>query len=91
MNFFKLPVSGAGILMRQPSGAEDLLLVEAGGADAALAISLLSRVAQAADGCAVDWESVPATDIDAALLRLRQIVFGDALRADVICRVAGCG
>jgi hypothetical protein len=88
---FKLPVSGTGILMRQPSGAEDLLLVEARVADAALAISLLSRVAQAADGSALDWESVPATDIDAALLRLRQIVFGDAIRADATCRVAGCG
>ncbi len=77
--------------MRQPSGAEDLLLIEAAVADGALAIALLGRVGQAADGCSVDWESLAVTDIDAALLRLRQIVFGDWIRADVACPVAGCG
>ncbi len=88
---FQLPVRKAAISMRQPSGADELVILQAAGADAALAIALLGRVTNAADGCAVDWPALSATDVDAALLHLRQIVFGDAIRAGVACPAARCG
>jgi hypothetical protein len=91
VNFFRLPVSAIGIVVRQPTGAEDILIMESGADDAALSIELIGRLAQAAEGCAVCWEDLPVCDLDAVLLRIRQTVFGDLVRADVTCPFADCG
>lgn len=89
--FFRLPASGIGVLLREPAGDEDMLLVEAGACDTALAISLMSSLARPAEGGTLDWEALPLTDLDAALLRLRQMVLGDHVRSDVACPADGCG
>ncbi len=91
MNAFQLPVSRMAVAMRPPSGAEEILILEGAGGEAALTIALLSRLASAPDGSAIAWPELSATDLDAALLRLRQIVFGDAIRAGVNCPAAQCG
>jgi hypothetical protein len=92
---FRLPVSGREVALRQPSGAEDLLLLEAGrgpGGDARLALALAGRLARdAAEGGAVDWAAQCVTDVDALVLRLRQALLGDRVRADVPCAAPGCG
>jgi hypothetical protein len=82
------------VAVRPPSGAEDLLLLEAArtpAGDAALALALAGRLGRAADGEPLDWGALPATDLDALLLRLRQAVLGDRVRADVPCPAPGCG
>ncbi|MCY1078697.1 hypothetical protein [Archangium lansingense] len=88
---FRLPVSGLAVRLRPPAGAEDLLLAEARSFDAQLALELVERLGQRAEGGPVDWAALPLTDLDTVLLRLRQGLVGDQVRADVVCGPAGCG
>jgi hypothetical protein len=91
VNVFQLPVSRSAVVMRLPSGGEELLILEGAATQTALAIAILGRLSHAPDGSVIDWQALSATDLDAALLRLRQIVFGDAIRAGVTCPAAQCG
>jgi hypothetical protein len=85
---FVLPVSGAEVRMRPPTGREDLLLAEAEAPDAALALALAQRLGRA-EG--IEWGALAVSDLDALVLRLRQALIGDRVRADVTCHAAGCG
>ena len=90
---FRLPVSGREVALRHPGGAEDLLLLEAArtpGGDAALALALASRLTRAVEGEPIDWGTLSVTDLDALVLRLRQALIGDRIRADVACPAPGC-
>ena len=88
---FRLPVSGLEVVLRQPAGVEDLLLLETPGYDTDLALALVTRLASRSDGTPTEWGTLTVTDLDALLLRLRQLVFGDVIRADVLCTVKDCG
>lgn len=100
---FRLPVSGRTATLRPLTGAEDLLLLDAPrtvAGDAALAVSLAERIArpgfgnrgaESADGDPPNWGGLPAADLDVFVLRLRQAVLGDRVRADVGCPAPGCG
>jgi len=91
---FALPVSRRAVVLRPPRGAEDLLLLESGRTstgDALLALALARRLVRVADGDPLDWNSLSVTDLDALILRLRQLVIGDRIRADVACPADGCG
>jgi len=91
---FRLPVSGRVVALRPPSGAEDLLLAEAArtpDGDAALALALAGRLTRAVEGEPLDWGSLSVTDLDTLVLRLRQNLIGDRVRADVACPAPGCG
>ncbi|MEH2028390.1 MAG: hypothetical protein V7K67_01690 [Nostoc sp.] len=87
----RLPVSGLEVFLRQPTGVEDLLLLEATNLDTQLALALLTAIAQAADGNEVGWNTLSITDLDTLLLYTRQSVFGDRLRADATCPASNCG
>lgn len=87
----RLPVSGVEVELRPPTGADDLLLAEAGDLGLALAIELASRVAGGPDGEPIDWARVPVPDLDALFLLLRQRQFGDRVRAEAVCPADGCG
>ena len=88
---FLLPVSGLSIHIRPPTGEEDMLLAEAGSDDAALALALADRLASASDGTPIDFRALSVTDLDAFVLRLRQMLMGDSIRADVTCLAPSCG
>jgi hypothetical protein len=91
---FRLPVSGRMVALRPPSGAEDLLLAEAAGTprdDAILAMALAERLAIGVEREPLDWSGLTVTDLDATILRLRQALIGDRVRADVACPAPGCG
>ena len=88
--FVRLPVARVDVVVRLPSGAEDLLLVESGALDMRVAVALLSRLTDRADDAPIDWATVSVTDIDTLLLRLRQNVLGDVVRAEVSCADPGC-
>jgi hypothetical protein len=91
---FRLPVSGCLVALRRPSGLEDLLIVEAARTkigDACLALSLAQRLGRAIEGNAIDWSDLSITDLDVLILRLRQHLIGDRVRADVTCPASGCG
>src|SRR6266545_859079 len=87
MSAVRLPVCGREVTLALPTGCEDLLLLEAPVLDTSLALALLGRLA----GPAGDWGALCVPDLDALVLRLRQLVFGDLLRAEAVCPAAGCG
>jgi hypothetical protein len=91
---FRLPVSGRTVILRHPTGFEDLLLLEAArtqSGTAALAAALMGRLIRTADGEALVWDALSVTDLDAAILRVRQALLGDRIRADTGCPAPGCG
>jgi len=91
VNTYQLPVSAIRVNLRQLAGDEEVLLAESKVGDAALAIALVQKLALAADESAIDWEELPISDLDAALMLIRQLTFGDSIRADVVCPMNECG
>ncbi|MDO8586997.1 MAG: hypothetical protein Q7T82_08145 [Armatimonadota bacterium] len=87
----RLPVSGLDVILREPTGEEETLLLDARECDSALALALTARLAQPADGAACEWESVCVTDFEALLLMVRRHVFGDHILTDVRCPAEECG
>ncbi len=90
MAIVRLPVAGVDVLVQLPTGTEDLLLLEAGAPDFGVALAFLSRLVHRVDGESIEWASVAITDVDVLLLRLRQRVVGDVVRADVLCPAPNC-
>src|SRR6266704_1831847 len=88
---FRLPVSGHLVVLRHPTGAEDLLLIEASGDDTELALAMADQLAQPTGGATFDWRELTVSDLEALILQLRQAVIGDRVRADVACQSTGCG
>lgn len=88
---FRLPVTQSEVVLRHPTGAEDILMAEAGRLEVRLALSLVGALARGAEGAPLDWSSLPITDLDAALLRIRQLVVGDLIRSSAGCPVKTCG
>jgi hypothetical protein len=88
---FRLPVSGLGVTVRGPAGAEDVLLLEAEAPDTALALALVARLARVVEREACDWGALAVTDLDTLLLLIRSAAFGDNVRAEARCPGAGCG
>lgn len=83
---WELPVSGRRVALRQPTGRDEMLLLEARGAEPARAIAFATRLA--CDG--TDAASLPVPDLDALLLRLRQALVGDRLLTETACPARGC-
>ena len=83
-----LPVSGATISLRQPTGAEDIVLAEHHPDDPALALALVDRLATA--DTPIEWADLPVTDIDTIIVRLRQALVGDRVIAEGSCSVPSC-
>jgi hypothetical protein len=86
----RLPVSGIDVLVRLPTGAEDVFLVEAGAPDIRVALALLDRVVQRTDDAPIEWLGLSPTDVDVLLLRLRQRVIGDLVTTDLYCAAPSC-
>jgi hypothetical protein len=85
-----LPVSGLVLAVREPTGDDELYVIETELAPLPALLGLVQRVASAADGGPIDWAGLPATDLDAAALVLRQSWIGDAIRTDTRCPEPGC-
>lgn len=86
----RLPVSGMEVMLRLPTGAEDILLLEGPVYDTAFALELIARLASPANGQAVEWSALCVTDLDALLLLLRQKLLGNLIRTDIVCPAADC-
>jgi hypothetical protein len=87
----RLPVSGIDVVVHLPTGAEDVLLVEAGPPGLGVAIALLDRLVARIDGGAIEWSTLTPTDIDVLLLLVRRGVIGDAVIATARCAGPACG
>ena len=91
MTAFRLPVSGFIAFVRPPTGEEDLLLAESPAGDMTTALALAGRLASSADGASWSCEDLCVTDMDALVLHVRQVVFGDRVLADLRCPAPSCG
>src|SRR5438876_10757561 len=90
MGTIRLPISGIEVILQPPTGAEDILLLKAPAYDTAFALELIARLAFPANGLAVEWSTLCVTDLEALLLLLRQMIFGDLIRTDIVCPVQDC-
>jgi hypothetical protein len=87
---FRLPVSGLEVTIRQPVGEDDLLLQETRASNAALALTLISRLVRPTDGSVTDWGELTVTDLEALLLLIRKVTVGDLIEADLSCVQPDC-
>jgi len=85
MAAFRLPVSGLDVLFRQTTGAEDILLAEETVLGTRLALTLADALSRLPDGTTVPWDSLPVTDLDAALLAIRRSIIGEHVKSSVAC------
>jgi hypothetical protein len=85
-----LPVANVDVTLRAPAGVEDILMLEAGRLDLQLALALLARLSRFDDDSLTPG-SLFVTDVDVALLRLRQRLLGDEVSAVEHCRSPKCG
>lgn len=85
-----LPVSGMALAVREPTGEDELYVVETAAAPFPAVLGLARRVASAATGGPLDWSSLPAADLDAVALLIRQSWIGDAIRTDTRCTGPDC-
>jgi hypothetical protein len=86
-----LPVSGLSLIVDEPTGEEELFVLETALAAPAAMVALCRLVARGADGAAIDWDSLAAVELDAASLIIRRAWLGDAIGTDVACPGLGCG
>jgi hypothetical protein len=85
-----LPVSRAVLSVREPTGADEVFVVETVLAPMQAFLELARRVVSTIAGDPLDWASLPVTDLDAAALMIRQSWIGDTIRTDALCPVEGC-
>jgi hypothetical protein len=86
-----LPVSGILLAVREPTGEDELYVVETALAPLPAFLGIARRVTSTAAGEPLDWTSLPAADLDAAALVIRQSWMGDTIRTDTRCATLGCG
>jgi hypothetical protein len=81
-----LPVSRRAVALRQPTGRDEMLLLEAGGPEPGRAIAFADALA-----CEpLDAAALPVPDLDALLLRLRQVLIGNRVVMECTCPAASC-
>jgi hypothetical protein len=76
-----LPVSGAAVTLRSPTGTDDMLLAEAPGGPVEVGLALLARLC----GETLDPPRLVITDFEYLLLQLRAFRFGQAMALGFVC------
>lgn len=89
---FVLPVSGLAFTLRQPTGAEDVLVTEHRAGDPSLVLALLERLGhiERSGKALPEWSGLPVVDADTAIVRLRQMLLGDRIVAEINCGDSAC-
>ncbi len=85
-----LPVSGLVLAVREPTGEDELYVLETALAPLPALLELARRVARTTAGGPLDWASLPATDLGAAALVIRRCWIGEVIRTDARCLSTGC-
>ena len=85
-----LPVSGIALAVREPTGEDEIYVLETALAPVPAILELARRVARTVAGGPLDWASLPATDLDAAALVIRRSWIGEVIRTDTKCPGPGC-
>lgn len=85
-----LPVSGVTLAVSEPTGVDELYVVETTLPPLPALVGLAHRVTSTVAGDPIDWASLPATDLAAAALMIRRSWIGEAIRTDTRCPEADC-
>lgn len=85
-----LPVSGFMLAVSEPTGEDELFVLETTLAPLPAMLELSRRVVSAVPGGRLDWPRLPAADLDAVALLIRRAWIGEQIRTDVICSRPGC-
>jgi hypothetical protein len=85
-----LPVSRVTVNVRETTGEDELIVLEPAGHPVTAAVRLAGRVAVRSTGEAVAWEELPAADLDAITLVIRQAWLGDTVRTQGCCADPAC-
>jgi len=85
-----LPVSGIPLAVAEPTGHDELYVIETALPPLPTMAGLASRVATTAGGDPVDWAGLPATDLGATALIIRRCWLGDAIRTEARCPDPDC-
>jgi hypothetical protein len=86
-----LPVSRLELTVREPTGEDELFVVETLLPPVPAALALIRNVVHGDAGAPADWEDLPVSDLQALMLNLRQAWLGDTVSADSDCPVPDCG
>lgn len=86
-----LTISGARLVVDEPTGEDELFVLETPLAPLPAMVELGRRVGTGEHGTPLDWPSLPAADVGAAALLIRRAWLGDVIRTDVACPESGCG
>jgi hypothetical protein len=86
-----LPVSRLELAVREPSGEDELLVVESESAALPALLELARRVVTTDAGGPVAWSELPATDLGAVALEIRRAWIGSSIHTDTACPAQGCG
>ena len=76
----RLPVSNLDVVLRQPDGADELVLRETAGSAVSQGLALLARLSDAGD-----WSELTVTDFEVLLLGLRVQVLGEGWDLGFAC------
>jgi hypothetical protein len=85
-----LPVSGVTLAVGEPTGEDELFVVETALAPLPTMLELCRRVVRTVSGDPPAWPVLPATDLDAVALLIRRSWIGDTIRTDAICPDQRC-
>ena len=85
-----LPASGTRVLLREPTGEDELLLLQGVGSAPATTLALARRLATDPSGAEIDWPVLPAVDLGAIALLIRASWLGNTVRTEALCPAAEC-
>jgi hypothetical protein len=74
------------VTLREPTGEEELLVLEAAAHTAVNTVALLTRLATGE----LNWRELPAVELSALALLIRRAWLGDRIRAEALCPTGGC-
>jgi hypothetical protein len=85
-----LPASGLTLHVREATGADELIVLEPSRSPVATVVTLASRLTTDSQGRTPAWEELPAADVGAIALTIRQAWLGERISADARCPSPGC-
>jgi len=86
-----LPASRVYVRMREPTGVDELFMLESTGPPRRTMCELSGRVVSDAAGEPLVWDDLPAVDLAAAALFIRSVWLGGKIRAEARCSAQDCG
>ena len=85
-----LPVSGVRLAVREPTGDDELFVLEASSPATGVMLVLVERVVTTEGGDPVAWGGLPACDLDAVALAIRRRWLGELVSTDARCPSPEC-